>query len=148
MTVRAEFQSTSGRGLDKSSPTPDQVLPAAACMAQHPLGAKQAAAFNLNATCSGFLYASTVATGMITSGTFQRVLVIGSDTLSRFTDCTYRNACVLFGDGAGAAVFTPRRNGTCVLFSKIYADGEHGDATDSACHDLPASPLSCATRAT
>ena len=107
--------------------TPDQVLPAAACMVQHALGAKQAAAFDLNAACSGFLYASTVATGMVTSGMHQHVLVIGSETLSRFTDYTDRNTCVLFGDGAGAAVFAPRRDGTGVLFSKIYANGEHSE---------------------
>ncbi len=107
--------------------TPDQILPAASCMVQHALGAKQAAAFDLNAACSGFLYASNVATAMITSGMYRRVLVIGSETLSRFTDYTDRNTCVLFGDGAGAAVFGPRRDGTGVLYSKIYSDGEHGE---------------------
>ena len=107
--------------------TPDQILPAASCMVQHALGAKQAAAFDLGAACSGFLYASTVATGMITSGMYQKVLVIGSETLSRFTDYQDRNTCILFGDGAGAAVFVPRRDGTGVLYSKIYSDGEHAD---------------------
>ncbi|MBI2824593.1 MAG: ketoacyl-ACP synthase III [Planctomycetia bacterium] len=105
--------------------TPDQLVPAAACLVQDALGAKRAAAFDLNAACTGFLYASNVAAGMIGSGMHQRVLVIGSETLSRFTDYTDRNTCVLFGDGAGAAVFTARRDGRGVLYSKIYADGEH-----------------------
>lgn len=107
--------------------TPDQVLPAAACIVQSALCAKRAAAFDLGAACAGFMYASTVATGMIGSGMYQRVLVIGSETLSRFTDYSDRNTCILFGDGAGAAVFGARRDGTGVLYSKIYADGEHAD---------------------
>ena len=107
--------------------TPDQPVPATACHVQHALKAKHAAAFDLNAACSGFLYASTVATGMIGAGLYDRVLVIGSETMSRVTDYTDRNTCVLFGDGAGAAVFAPRRDGTGVLYSKICADGEHAE---------------------
>ena len=64
---------------------------------------------------------------MIGSGMYQRVLVIGSETMSRITDYTDRNTCVLFGDGAGAAVFAPRRDGTGILYSKIYTDGQHAD---------------------
>ena len=107
--------------------TPDQLVPAAACVVQNALGAKRAAAFDLGAACTGFLYASTVATGMISSGMYQRVLVIGSETLSRITDYSDRNTCVLFGDGAGAAVFAPRRDGTGILYSRLYADGEHAN---------------------
>lgn len=107
--------------------TPDQFVPASSCLVQHALGANRAAAFDIGAACSGFMYASTVATGMITSGMYQRVLVIGSETLSRFTDYTDRNTCILFGDGAGAAVFGPRRDGAGILYSKIYADGEHAE---------------------
>lgn len=107
--------------------TADQPCPAAACLVQHALGARRAAAFDLGAACTGFLYATTVATGMITSGLYERVLVIGSETLSRCTDYNDRNTCVLFGDGAAAAVFGPRRDGSGVLYSKTYSDGEHAE---------------------
>ncbi len=135
LAVAAGNSACSDAGIDPSeldliilaTVTPDQTLPATACAVQHAMGAKRAAAFDISAACSGFLYASTVATGMITSGMYHRVLVIGAETLSRKTDYQDRNTCVLFGDGAGAAVYSPRRDGTGVLYSKIYTDGEYGD---------------------
>ncbi|MBL9122654.1 MAG: ketoacyl-ACP synthase III [Planctomycetaceae bacterium] len=135
MAITAGRQACADAGLDPAeldliivaTITPDHLTPASSCLVQQALGAKRAAAFDLSAACTGFLYASTVATGMITSGMYERVLVIGSETLSRFTDYTDRNTCILFGDGAGAAVFGPRRDGTGILYTKIYADGEYAD---------------------
>ena len=133
MATEAARRACADAGVDPSeldliivaTVTPDQVFPATSCLVQQNIGAKRAAAFDLGAACSGFLYASTVATGMISSGMYQRILVIGSETLSRFTDYTDRNTCVLFGDGAGAAIFGPRRDGTGILYTKTYADGAH-----------------------
>lgn len=84
--------------------TPDTSVPATACILQDRLGAKRAAAFDLSAACSGFVYGLATATGLIQNGTYNNALVIGSDTLSRITDYTDRNTCVLFGDAAGAAI--------------------------------------------
>jgi 3-oxoacyl-[acyl-carrier-protein] synthase III len=84
--------------------TPDHLLPATGCLIQQRLGADRAAAFDLNAACSGFLYALTVANTFILSGTARRVLVVGGETLSRFVDWRDRNTCVLFGDGAAAVI--------------------------------------------
>ena len=103
--------------------TPDHVFPSTACLVQHALGAKRAAAFDLEAACSGFMYALSVATGMIMSRMHQNVLVIGAETLSRIVDYTDRGTCILFGDGAGAALLTAQSNGAGILYSKLAADG-------------------------
>jgi 3-oxoacyl-[acyl-carrier-protein] synthase-3 len=86
--------------------TPDQPFPATACHVQAKLGARKAAAFDLSAACSGFLYGISVGTGLIASGQKDHVLVIGVESLSKIVDYTDRNTCVLFGDGAGAAVLS------------------------------------------
>lgn len=86
--------------------TPDTVVPSVSCVVQHRIGASKAAAFDLSAGCSGFVYSLTVGTQMIRSGLYKKVLVIGAEVLSRFVDWTDRNTCVLFGDGAGAAVLS------------------------------------------
>src|SRR4051794_35800857 len=80
--------------------TPDMPFPATACILQEKLGAAKAAAFDLSAACSGFMYGVANASNFIATGTYQYALVIGSDTLSRITDYTDRNTCILFGDGA------------------------------------------------
>ncbi|HVX86242.1 MAG TPA: beta-ketoacyl-ACP synthase III [Phycisphaerae bacterium] len=85
--------------------TPDMMTPAASCLVQHNLGIKtHIGAFDLNAACSGFVYALATATQFIQNGSFQRILVVGAETLSRVVDYSDRNTCILFGDGAGAAV--------------------------------------------
>jgi len=84
--------------------TPDMSFPATACIVQHRLGAKNAAAFDLSAACSGFIYGLANAANFIAAGTYKYALVIGAECLSRITDYTDRNTCILFGDGAGAAV--------------------------------------------
>jgi 3-oxoacyl-[acyl-carrier-protein] synthase-3 len=86
--------------------TGDQPFPATACRLGFDLGAKQAGGFDLAAACSGFVFASQVAAGMIQSGQYRNILVVGAEILSRILDYTDRNTCVLFGDGAGAAVYT------------------------------------------
>jgi 3-oxoacyl-[acyl-carrier-protein] synthase-3 len=87
--------------------TGDQPFPATACRIGLDLGAKRAGGFDIAAACSGFVFASQVAAGLIGAGQFRNVLVIGAEILSRILDYTDRNTCVLFGDGAGAAVYTP-----------------------------------------
>lgn len=86
--------------------TGDQPFPATACRIGLDLGAKNAGGFDVAAACSGFVFASQIATGMIGSGQFRNILVIGAEVLSRILDYTDRNTCVLFGDGSGAAVYT------------------------------------------
>ena len=89
-----------------STVTGDQPFPATACRLGLDLGAKNAGGFDIAAACSGFVFASQVGAAFVQSGQFQRVLVVGAEILSRILDYTDRNTCVLFGDGAGAAVFT------------------------------------------
>jgi 3-oxoacyl-[acyl-carrier-protein] synthase-3 len=103
--------------------TPDYPWPATSCIIQQKIGAPQALAFDLSAACSGFVYALSVAEGLIATGTCKHVLVIGAEKLTSIMDWTDRNTCVLFGDGAGAAVLGPA-NGRRVLRSfHLGADG-------------------------
>ncbi len=107
--------------------TPDMPIPATACIIQENLKAREAAAFDLGAGCSGFIYALAVADRFVTSGTHQTVLVIGAELLSKFTDWTDRTTCVLFGDGAGAVVLTPGEDPYGVLATSMRADGKMAD---------------------
>jgi len=91
--------------------TPDHLFPSTACLVQRALGAGGAAAMDLSAACTGFIYGLAVAEGVIASGRHENILVIGAETLSRITDYTDRNTCILFGDGAGAAVVRRVRDG-------------------------------------
>ena len=107
--------------------TPDQILPATACLIQADLGCNRAAAFDLAAACSGFLYGLTVANQMIRSGLTRYALVIGAEILSRYVDFTDRSTCVLFGDGAGAAVLGPTDEDRGILATRIYSDGRFAE---------------------
>ncbi len=107
--------------------TPDRFLPSCACTLQAKLGAKNAAAYDMFAACSGFIYGLGIARGMIGTGLADTVLLVGVETLSRITDYTDRNTCVLFGDGAGAAVLRPCAPGDGILAVKIRSDGSMGD---------------------
>ena len=102
--------------------TPDLVFPSTACLLQHRLGAEGCAAFDVNAACSGFVYALTVADKFIRSGAARTVLVVGSETLTRMVDWTERTTCVLFGDGAGAVVLKADDE-TGILSTHLHADG-------------------------
>lgn len=106
---------------------PDMALPSTACLIQSQLGAKRAAAFDLVAACSGFIYGLTVADQFIRSGTVKRALVIGAELLSRYVDYTDRATCVIFGDGAAAAVVAPREDGSGLLASRIQSDGDYAE---------------------
>src|SRR5438046_7057457 len=84
--------------------TPDMLFPSTACLVQQKIGARRAAAFDIEAACSGFIYGLEIGQQFITSHTYNVVLVIGAEKLSTIIDWTDRNTCVLFGDGAGAAI--------------------------------------------
>jgi len=108
--------------------TPDETMPATATKVQHALGCKNAAAFDINAACSGFVYALTTANSFIVSGQAKRVLVIGAETYSRIMDWKDRSTCVLFGDGAAALILEASEGkGTTedrgILATKIFTDG-------------------------
>lgn len=107
--------------------TPDYPFPSTASLVQDALGAANAGAFDLGAGCSGFIYALTVATGLVRSGAAHHVLVIGAETLSRIVDWTDRNTCVLFGDGAGAVIVSACAERCGVLGSVLGSDGSGGE---------------------
>lgn len=108
--------------------TPDYKYPSTACLLQARLGAKNAACFDLSAGCSGFVYALGIGSQSIVSGLYKKILLVGAETLSRITDWTDRNTCVLFGDGAGAAVLERVEEGYGVLSLDLGADGTGGDS--------------------
>jgi 3-oxoacyl-[acyl-carrier-protein] synthase-3 len=107
--------------------TPDMPFPATACIVQHKLGAKRAAAFDMEAACSGFLFGLEIGQLFITSGTYNTVLVIGAEKLSTIIDWQDRQTCVLFGDGAGAAILRSRGEEHGILTTCMGADGSQAD---------------------
>ncbi|ACB84940.1 beta-ketoacyl-ACP synthase III [Natranaerobius thermophilus] len=110
--------------------TPDMAFPSTACLVQDKLGADQACAFDLEAACTGFLYGLRIASQFIATDTHKYILVIGSETLSKIVDWEDRNTCVLFGDGAGAAVLGPVENGEedkGLISFDLGADGSKGE---------------------
>jgi len=112
--------------------TPDSAFPSTACVLQDRLGAKKAAAFDLSAACSGFIYALAAATSMIASGMYRHVLVVGAECLSKITDYTDRNTCILFGDGAGAVVLGQVPEGRGFRSFVLGADGSGGNLLNLA----------------
>ena len=106
--------------------SPDYKYPSTACLLQARLGAKNAAGFDLSAGCSGFVYGLGIGSQSIVSGLYKKILLVGAETLSRITDWTDRNTCVLFGDGAGAAVLGRVEEGYGVLILDLGADGSGG----------------------
>jgi 3-oxoacyl-[acyl-carrier-protein] synthase III len=106
--------------------TPDQPFPTVACMLQDKLGAKKAAAMDLSAACAGFMYGMVTAKQFIEAGTYQHVLIVGVEKLSKITDWQDRNTAVLFGDGAGAVVMGPVEEGKGVLSFELGSDGSGG----------------------
>ena len=107
--------------------TPDYKYPSTACLLQAKLGAKNAACFDLSAGCSGFVYALGIGSQRIVSGLYKKILLVGAETLSRIINWTDRNTCVLFGDGAGAAVLGRVDDGYGVLSLELGADGTGGE---------------------
>lgn len=120
----------SGKDLDLiivATVTPDMIFPATACILQDKLGAKKAATFDLEAGCSGFVYGLGVASSFIENGMYDNILVVGAETLSKITDWEDRGTCVLFGDGAGAAVIQATENGGMLAFD-MGAKGSGGSS--------------------
>ena len=102
--------------------TPDVIFPSTACILQDKLGARGGPAFDVQAVCSGFVYALSIADGMLKSGAVRNALVVGADIYSRILDWTDRKTCVLFGDGAGAVVLVPSEK-PGILATRLHADG-------------------------
>jgi len=107
--------------------TGDTPFPATACYIQKNLGATRAAAFDISAACSGFLYGLTIANNLVGNGAYKNVLVIGAELLTKITDYTDRTTCVLFGDGAGAAVVQPSNGERGIIKTLIKSDGRLTD---------------------
>lgn len=113
--------------------TPDQIFPSTACILQDKLGIKQGAAFDVQAVCSGFVYALNTADLYIRGGQAKNVLVVGAEVLSRVLDWTDRTTCVLFGDGAGAVVLQASEQ-PGILGAKLHADGRHRGMLEASGH--------------
>src|SRR5882724_12711730 len=136
LAVQAARQALEQRGIDATdldailvcTVTPDMLFPSTACLVQHQIGATRAWGFDLVAACSGFLYGLTTAAHLVAAGTHNKVLVIGSDTMSRIIDYTDRSTCVLFGDGAGAMLIEPTGEGEDGFIDFLNEiDGSGGD---------------------
>ncbi len=107
--------------------TGDMPMPSTAAFLQKKLGAKNAGAFDINAACSGFLYALSVADNFIKAGTYRKVLLVGAEVMSKFLDWEDRTTCVLFGDGAGAVILEPTSGKRGILSTHLYTDGNLWD---------------------
>lgn len=135
MAVEAAKIVLAQRGIDPMSidaivvctVTPDMLFPATACLVQDRIGAKGAWGFDLIAACSGFVYGVTVGAHLVMAGTHKRVLVIGSDTMSRIIDYQDRSTCILFGDSAGAVLIEPGEPGEGYIGHLNEVDGSGGD---------------------
>jgi 3-oxoacyl-[acyl-carrier-protein] synthase-3 len=132
LALQACNQALSAAGLQASqidliivaTSTPDMVFPSTACILQNKLGANGCTAFDVQAVCSGFVYALTVADAMIQSGAASKALVVGAEIFSRILDFKDRTTCVLFGDGAGAVVLEASET-PGILATDLHADGKH-----------------------
>src|ERR1700704_2114644 len=131
--LRAARQAIERAGIDPmeidlllcATVTPDQILPSTGCIIQAELGANKAAAMDVVAPCSGFLYGLTLADTMIRTGQSKYALVVGAEILTQYVDYTDRNTCVLFGDGAGAAVLGAAEDDRGILAARIKSDGRY-----------------------
>lgn len=136
IAYRAASRAIESAGIDSNdieliimgTVTPDMIFPSSACMLQGKLGIKNAAAFDVSAGCSGFIFGLSIADSFIKSGKYKNVLVVGADLLSRITDYTDRSTCVLFGDGGGAVILTANTGDTRgILSTHIHSEGGHDD---------------------
>lgn len=105
----------------------DMPFPATACILQSRLGAKNAAAFDISAACCGFIYGMSIADSFIKSGVYKKILLVGVEVLSKFIDWTDRSTCILFGDGAGAAILEPTNSDSGIISTHLYSDGDLWD---------------------
>lgn len=108
--------------------TPDQILPSTGCLIQAELGCENAAGMDIFAACSGFIYGISMVESMIRTGQIRYALVIGAEVLTKYVDYTDRSTCVIFGDGAGAAILGPVDSGKGILATKIRSDGRYEDS--------------------
>lgn len=135
MATKAALKALDKTGLDPSqidliivsTVTPDMNFPSTACIVQKNIKASAAAAFDIEAACSGFIYGITIAKQFISTGFYNKILFICADTLSKITDWTDRNTCVLFGDGAGAVILGAVDEGYGIVDTCIGADGNGGE---------------------
>jgi 3-oxoacyl-[acyl-carrier-protein] synthase-3 len=107
--------------------TPDMFFPSVGCLVQDALGAKNALAFDISAGCSGFIYSLSVADSFITNGKYEKVLVLGTENLSKVTDYQDRGTCVLLGDGSGAVVLVADEGERGILSTHLHSDGSYKD---------------------
>jgi 3-oxoacyl-[acyl-carrier-protein] synthase III len=107
--------------------TPDMIMPNLGCVLQEKLGAKKAAAFDIYAACSGFLYGMSIADAFIKAGAYKNILLVGAEILSRFTDWEDRGTCIIFGDGAGAVVIQRHTGKRGILSTHLHSDGSLGN---------------------
>ncbi|MCL0038541.1 ketoacyl-ACP synthase III [Thermodesulfovibrionales bacterium] len=103
--------------------TGDMIFPATACLLQNLLSAKKAAAFDINAVCSGFVYGLSVANSFIRAGTYKRILLVGAEIYSRIIDWEDRTTCILFGDGAGAVILEATDGDSGIISTRLCSDG-------------------------
>jgi len=135
-----------GIGIDEidalivATTTPDMIFPATATIVQSKLGGKDFPAWDIQAVCSGFVYALAQADGMMKAGMFRRVLVIGAEAMSRIIDWRDRGTCILFGDGAGAVVLEAREEEGGIIGSVLHADGSYRDLLKAHHPHPPSSP--------
>lgn len=115
--------------------SPDSNFPSVACLVQKAIGAHRAAAFDIGAACSGFLYALTTAKQFVQNGLYKNALVIASEKITNFVDWNDRSTCVLFGDGAGACVLEPVKGKRGIISDYMHAQGRYGDLMMVAAHD-------------
>lgn len=133
--VKAANQALERAGLDASeidmlvcaTTSPDQILPSTGCLIQAEIGANNAAAYDIFAACSGFLFGLTTVESMIRTGQIRNALVIGAEVLTKYVDYTDRGTCVIFGDGAGAAVLSAVPEDKGILATKIRSDGRFAE---------------------
>jgi len=125
-----------------ASASPDYAFPATACVVQHAIGASKAAAFDMEIGCTGFIYGLVTGAQFVATGAYDKVLVIGAETLSRLTNWNDRTTCCLFGDGAGAALLAPGAEGQGIIGSYLGADGSCKDLLklEAGLSRMPASP--------
>jgi 3-oxoacyl-[acyl-carrier-protein] synthase III len=134
LAEQAALRAIEMAGIDKNdidlivvaTTTPDQVFPSTACLLQDRLGIHGAPAFDVQAVCTGFVYALSVADKFVKSGSHKTALVVGAETMSRITDWTDRGTCILFGDGAGAVIIQASEE-PGILSTHIHADGQYKD---------------------
>ena len=135
MAAQAALRAMQQAGLDAmdldliivGTATPDTIFPSTACYVQKIIGAERAVCFDLVAACSGFLFAMETGRRFIQAGGYQNVLIIGAEKLSSITDWEDRSTCVLFGDGAGAAILQARSTGRGIISSVMASDGQRSD---------------------